>query len=101
MRFEWNPDKAKINFEKHKVSFEEAQTVFYDEQALLIADPDHSDSEEDRFVIIGRSKKLHLLVVCHCYRESDEVIRIISARKATAKESGEYKKTEALYERRI
>lgn len=77
------------NKAKHKVSFEEAQTVFYDADAVVIDDPDHSETEE-RFIILGFSVKAKLLVVCHCYRESDSVIRIISARKATAKESRQY-----------
>ena len=70
-------------------AFEEAKTVFYDEEALVIDDPEHSE-EEERFIILGFSKKANLLVVCHCYRESDTVIRIISARKATANESRQY-----------
>ena len=85
LRFEWDENKNEINQKKHSVSFEEASTVFYDPEALLIPDPDHSESEE-RFVLMGYSVKLKLLVVCHCYRENEEVIRIISARKATAKE---------------
>lgn len=97
MRIEWDSGKAKTNLQKHKVSFEEAKTVFYDEQALFIGDPDHSDLEEERFVLIRRSQKLRLLVVCHCYRESAEIIRIISARKATKKESGQYKENSLIY----
>jgi uncharacterized DUF497 family protein len=89
IRFEWDDTKATINQKKHGISFEEAKTVFSDENALLIADPDHS-SEEDRFIILGLSENLQLLVVCHCYRESDEVIRIISARKATKNETKQY-----------
>jgi uncharacterized protein len=72
------------------VSFDEAQTVFLDENALLIHDPDHS-SKEDRFILLGLSAKLRLLVVCHCYHKSDEVIRIISARKATRAEQKIYR----------
>ena len=77
---------------KKMSSFErfEAQTVFYDEYAQLIADPDHSE-EEDRFIILGRSSRLRILVVCHCYYEEDEEIRIISARKATKHEQSFYK----------
>ncbi len=71
------------------MSFEEASSVFYDDDAILIADPDHSE-DEDRFLLLGFSDKLHLLVVCHCYRESDSIIRLISARKATAAESRQY-----------
>ncbi|MCK4577340.1 MAG: BrnT family toxin [Candidatus Marinimicrobia bacterium] len=89
MRFEWDPEKAKSNERKHKVSFLEAQTVFYDENARFMADPDHSETE-DRFVILGLSSKLRTLVVCHCYRISDNMIRIISARKATRNERDLY-----------
>lgn len=87
--FEWDENKNSINRRKHGISFEEAQTVFYDTEALVIDDPEHSE-EEDRFIILGLSNRLNLLVVCHCYRESDTVIRIISARKATKNESGYY-----------
>lgn len=89
MNFEWDENKARANLKKHGVSFEEAQTVFYDENALLIDDPDHSEDEE-RFIILGLSAGTRLLVVCHCYRESETVIRIISARKATRKETQFY-----------
>ena len=85
IKFVWDEHKANANRRKHGVSFGEAQTVFYDESAQLIHDPDHS-ADEDRFVLLGRSSQLRLLVVCHCYRESDSVVRIISARKATKKE---------------
>lgn len=91
-RFEWDPEKAKTNRLKHGVAFEEAQTVFYDEDARFMDDPDHS-SDEDRFLILGLSQKHRTLVVCHCYRKSDAVIRLISARKATRNEK-------ALYEER-
>ncbi len=90
IRFVWDPEKNIVNKRKHGVSFEEAQTVFYDEYAQLIPDPDHSD-EEDRFIILGRSTRLRILVVCHCYREDDEVIRIISARRAAKYEQSFYK----------
>ena len=73
IHFEWDDNKNKINKRKHKISFEEAQTVFYDTEALIIDDPEHS-VQEDRFIILGLSKKANLLVVCHCYRESDSVI---------------------------
>ena len=73
-----------------RIPFEEAQTVFYDPRGKLIADPDHSDDEEDRFIILGLSKMLHLLVVCHCYGENEETIGIISARKATKSETKSY-----------
>ena len=92
IRFEWDPRKASLNRSRHGVSFEEAQTVFSDQEALLIADPDHSE-EEDRFVLLGLSSVLRILVVCHCYRvDSDEeqVIRIISARKAGRGERAQY-----------
>lgn len=89
MRFEWDDDKARANEQKHGVSFEEAQTVFFEEDALLYDDPDHSE-DEDRFLLVGPSARLRLLVVVHCYRESDEVIRIISAREATRPERRAY-----------
>jgi uncharacterized DUF497 family protein len=89
LRFEWNEDKAKGNLKKHKISFEEAKTVFHDENARIIPDPEHSEQEE-RFILMGMSAGLKLLVVCHCYRESEEVIRIISARKATKQEASFY-----------
>lgn len=89
IKFEWDENKNIINRKKHKISFEEAQTVFYDEEALLINDPEHSQ-EEERFIILGQSLKANLLVVCHCYRESETVIRIISARKATKNEAIQY-----------
>jgi uncharacterized DUF497 family protein len=89
LRFEWNEDKAKGNLKKHKISFEEAKTVFHDENARIIPDPEHSEQEE-RFILLGMSAGLKMLVVCHCYRESEEVIRIISARKATKQEASFY-----------
>ena len=89
MKIIWDEDKNQKNIKEHKVSFQEAETVFYDPNAKLIHDPDHS-AEEDRFIILGISKSLKLLVVCHCYREEDEIIRIITARKATKKEIKEY-----------
>ena len=87
--FEWDENKNEINKKKHKISFEEAKSVFYDSEALLIDDPEHSESEE-RFIILGLSQKANLLVVCHCYRASETVIRIISARKATKTEAEQY-----------
>ena len=93
LSFEWDENKNRINQAKHKVSFEEAQTVFYDEQALVIDDPEHSQ-EEERFIILGMSAKANLLVVCHCCRSSESVIRIISARKATKTESSYYGREE-------
>lgn len=89
IRFEWDENKNTINKRKHKISFEEAQTVFYDAEALVIPDPEHSQDEE-RFIILGMSRQANLLVVCHCCRESETVIRIISARKATRNESVQY-----------
>ena len=91
LRFGWDENKNTINKAKHKVSFEEAQTVFYDADAIVIDDPDHSETEE-RFIILGFSAKAKLLVVCHCYRADDETIRIISARKATRNESSTYER---------
>ena len=85
MRFAWDQVKADENRRKHGVSFEEASTVFADENGRLKHDPDHSQVE-DRFIILGFRAKLRLLIVCHAYRENDEVIRIISARKATSNE---------------
>ena len=85
IRFEWDENKNRANQRKHKISFDEAKTVFYDENARLIPDPDHSENEE-RFIIMGMSSNLHMLVVVHCYKENNEVIRIISARKVTRNE---------------
>ncbi len=87
--FEWNGNKAAENRKKHGVTFEEAQSVFADDKALLIEDPDHSDNEE-RFILLGLSAGLRILIVCHCYRENDDIIRIFSARKATLKERRQY-----------
>ena len=87
--FKWDEYKAVQNIKKHKVSFEEAQTVFYDESAILYYDDSHSESEE-RFLLLGLSSKLRILLICHCYREHESVIRIISARKATKKEAKHY-----------
>lgn len=88
-RFDWDPSKARENLRKHGVSFEEAQTVFDDEHALLVDDPDHSVGEQ-RFVLLGLSAPLRVLLVVHSYREDDAVIRIISARKATRSERAQY-----------
>ncbi len=90
LSFEWDSRKDASNKKKHGVSFEEAKTSFYDSNARLINDPDHS-VEEDRFILLGFSERLNLLVVSHCYRESSSVIRIISARKANKKEQALYK----------
>ncbi len=89
LHIEWDPRKNAANKRKHGVLFEEASTVFGDERALLLDDPDHSDAE-DRFILLGLSASLNTLVVCHCYREAEEVIRIISARKANKAERTEY-----------
>ncbi|MCM1123109.1 MAG: BrnT family toxin [Eubacterium sp.] len=87
--FEWDDNKNKINITKHGVNFEEAKTVFDDDNAIVFDDPDHS-VEEDRFLILGISKYENLCIVSHCYRNKDEIIRIISARKATKKETEIY-----------
>ena len=89
MRFEWDPNKNEINKKKHGISFEEAKTVFYDEYAILFDDPDHSE-DEDRFIILGLSQRENLCIVSHCYRGTDEIILIISARKATKTETRYY-----------
>jgi len=89
LSFTWDPKKGQSNLAKHGVSFPEAQTSFSDENARLIADPDHSQ-DEDRFILLGLSSKLRLLVVVHTYRQSESEIRIISARKATKKEHYHY-----------
>ena len=89
IRFEWDEKKSRANKQKHKVSFEEAQTVFLDENAFRFFDPDHS-KDEDRFLMLGMSIVLRVLVVCHCYRDGDSVIRIISARKADKREQADY-----------
>ncbi len=89
IRFEWDETKNQSNTRKHQVSFGEAKSVFYDPNALLIHDPDHSE-DEDRFIMLGMSEKTRLLIVCHCYREHDEIIRIISARKANTTEKTHY-----------
>lgn len=89
LTFEWDERKSASNRRKHGVSFEEAQTVFLDDNALFMLDPDHPEDEE-RFLLLGMSSAARALVVCHCYRESNEVIRIISARKAGRDERREY-----------
>jgi uncharacterized protein len=91
MRFVWDQNKNLANIKKHKISFEEARTVFFDDNARLIPDPEHSISEE-RFIILGITNKLRILVVVHTYKEDDNVIRIISARKATKTETKYYYK---------
>ncbi|MCF8199906.1 MAG: BrnT family toxin [Sulfuritalea sp.] len=89
MRFEWNSAKATANLRKHPVSFEEAQSVFHDEFAVQFFDEAHSVNEE-RFLLLGMSVGARLLLVCHCEREAGNIIRIISARKATPRESAFY-----------
>ena len=91
LRFDWDGRKAASNRRKHGVSFEEARTTFFDESALLISDPEHGE-DEDRFILLGLSCTLRLLIVCHCYRGEDGVIRIISARKADGLERAQYEK---------
>jgi len=89
LTFVWDEQKNLANLQKHGVSFPEARTVFLDEHARLIADPDSSDTE-DRFLLLGYSERFRLLLVCHCYREDDTKTRIISARKATRTEKATY-----------
>ncbi len=89
LTFAWDERKDKDNQKKHGISFNEAKTVFYDDNARLLHDPDHP-SEEDRFILLGFSASVRMLVVCHCYREREGVIRIISARKATKHEQKKY-----------
>jgi hypothetical protein len=91
LTFVWDDGKNTLNKRKHRISFEEELTVFADDNALLLPDPEHS-TDEDRFILMGFSASLRMLVVCHCYRRSEEVIRIISARKATKLERGDYTK---------
>ena len=90
IEFQWDDNKAKVNSEKHGITFQEAKTVFYNEFADQFFDKENS-YEEDRFLLLGRSIHARILMVCHCYRESDEVIRIISARKATKTETKFYR----------
>ena len=90
IKFDQDKNKAKINLLKHKVSFEEAQSVFDDDNARLIFDPDHSESE-DRFILLGLSCSLKILTVVHCYKDANNIIRLISARKATKSEIKNYK----------
>lgn len=89
LKFEWDSKKDKTNAEKHGITFEEAKTVFYDEYAIQYYDPDHSESE-DRYILLGISFKLNTIVVCHCFREEEVVVRIISARKADRDEEQVY-----------
>ena len=90
LSFDWDTRKARANLRKHGVSFEEARTTFFDENARVYADPDHSE-DEDRFLLLGLSSRLRMLVVCHCLRERGSVIRIISARRADKQEEAAYR----------
>jgi uncharacterized DUF497 family protein len=89
LSFEWDKRQETANIKKHGISFEEARTTFFDEHAIVFHDPDHSD-DEVRFILLGTSYKLNTLVVCHCFREEETIVRIISARKADRDESMEY-----------
>ena len=89
LKFEWDDKKNQNNIKKHGISFQEAASMFEDDESLIIADDGHS-ADEERFILIGFSFKANLLVVCHCYREKDLIIRIISARKADSKERQKY-----------
>jgi uncharacterized protein len=88
--FEWDEGKNRANRKKHGVSFEEARSAFLDENARVVPDPEHSE-EEDRFVLLGLSASLRVLLVCHCYREEESIVRIISARKADREEQRQYR----------
>ena len=89
IRFSWDPRKSRSNQKKHRVSFEEASTAFFDKNARLIYDPAHSAGEE-RYILLGISAKLRLLIVCHTYKKNDRTIRIISARKVNKYEAEQY-----------
>ena len=89
IRFAWDESKDRLNKKKHRVSFEKAKSVFYDENGIQFPDPDHSQNE-DRFLMLEVSHRLRVIMVCHCFREDDSIIRIISARKATKKEIEHY-----------
>jgi hypothetical protein len=90
LSFEWDEYKNQTNQKKHGISFEEAETVFYDENAIQFWDDDHSETE-DRFLLLGRSSKMRILLIVHCFQEQESVIRIISVRKATSKETQQYR----------
>ena len=94
-KFIWDEEKHKINIDKHNVSFQEATSVFDDDNAVYFDDELHSETEE-RFKVIGFSERIRILMVCHCYRNGDNLIRIISARKANKKEIAQYEKGEWL-----
>jgi hypothetical protein len=89
IEFIWDENKNRINIKKHGIDFSEAVTVFYDTGAIVFDDPDHSETEE-RFLILGLSQSERLCIVSHCYRGDDDIIRIISARKATKRECETY-----------
>ena len=89
IKFEWDPTKAESNLKKHQVSFDEAKSVFYDDFAVQFFDEEHS-TDEERFLMLGLSAGAKLLIVCHCERQDGQVIRIISARRATKRESAFY-----------
>ncbi len=89
LKFEWDVNKDKTNTKKHGITFDEARTVFFDEHAIDFYDPEHSDVE-DRFILLGNSFKLNTVVVCHCFRENETKVRIISARKANKQEQKAY-----------
>ncbi len=89
LEFAWDKAKDTKNLKKHGICFDEAKTVFYDDSARLISDPDHSE-DEDRYILLGLCSQLRILVVCHCYREDGKIIRIISARKANKSEKRQY-----------
>ena len=92
IRFEWDENKNVSNQKKHDVAFEDAKTVFYDDYAILFDDPEHS-AEEERFLIIGLAESNGICIVSHCYRESDNIIRLISARRATKAEKATYQES--------
>lgn len=89
LTFEWDDRKERANIKKHGLSFEEARTAFYDENAIVFFDPEHLE-DEDRFILLGLSFKPRVVVVCHCFRESESIIRLVSARKADKSEEQEY-----------
>lgn len=89
LRFVWDESKSRANWRKHGVSFDEAQSAFFDEGAWVFFDPDHSE-DEDRFLLLGLSAQLRVVLVCHCFRETNRVVRIISARRANRREEAAY-----------
>ena len=89
LRFEWDPSKDRANIKKHGVSFTEASSIFHDPTTLVASDMEHS-RDESRFIAVGFSVLHRLLLVAHCYRAGDEVIRVISARKTTPRERRQF-----------